>query len=63
MLISGQAIGETIFDVVYLTTVITIGIIMILKSKGCKEYLLFGIMAVTLGCGDAFHLVPRALAL
>ena len=62
MLISGQAIGETIFDVVYLTTVITIGIIMILKSKGCKECLLFGIMAVTLGCGDAFHLVPRALA-
>ena len=63
MLISGQAIGETTFDVVYLTTVITIGIIMILKSKGIKEYLLFGIMAVTLGCGDAFHLVPRALAL
>ena len=48
MLISGQAIGETTFDVVYLTTVITIGIIMILKSKGIKEYLLFGIMAVTL---------------
>ena len=59
----GQAIGETIFDVVYLTTVITIGIIMILKSKGIKEYLLFGIMAVILGCGDAFHLVPRAIAL
>ncbi len=59
----GQAIGETAFDVVYLTTVITIGIIMILKSKGVKEYLLFGVMAVTLGCGDAFHLVPRALAL
>lgn len=59
----GQAIGETTFDVVYLTTVIIIGIIMILKSKGVKEYLLFGIMAVTLGCGDAFHLVPRALAL
>ena len=59
----GQAIGETAFDVVYLTTVITIGIIMMLKSKGVKEYLLFGIMAVTLGCGDAFHLVPRALAL
>lgn len=64
MLLSvGQAIGETTFDVIYLTTVITIGIIMILKSKGVKEYLLFGIMAVTLGFGDAFHLVPRALAL
>lgn len=58
-----QAIGETIFDVVYLVTVITIGVIMIIKSKGVKEFLLFGIMAVILGCGDAFHLVPRALAL
>ena len=24
---------------------------------------MFGIMAVVLGCGDAFHLVPRAIAL
>lgn len=58
-----QAIGETGFDVLYLVTVVVIGIIMILKSEGVKEYRLFGIMAVTLGCGDAFHLVPRALAL
>ena len=58
-----QAIGETLFDVIYLVTVITIGIVMIVKSKGIKEYFLFGVMAVTLGCGDAFHLVPRALAL
>lgn len=58
-----QAIGETSFDVVYLVTVITLGIIMMIKGKGKKEYFLFGVMAVTLGCGDAFHLVPRALAL
>ena len=58
-----QAIGETLFDVIYLVTVITIGIIMMVRSKGIKEYFLFGVMAVTLGCGDAFHLVPRALAL
>lgn len=58
-----QAIGETLFDVIYLVTVITIGIIMMVKSKGTKEYFLFGVMAVTLGSGDAFHLVPRALAL
>ena len=58
-----QAIGETLFDVVYLVTVITIGIIMMIQGKGRKEYFLFGVMAVTLGCGDAFHLVPRALAL
>lgn len=58
-----QAIGETLFDVVYLVTVITLGVIMMIKGKEKKEYFLFGVMAVTLGCGDAFHLVPRALAL
>lgn len=58
-----QAIMETLFDVVYLTTVIIIGLLMIKGSKGNKQYLLFGIMAITLGFGDAFHLVPRAWAL
>ena len=74
-----QAIFETVFDAVYLMTVITLGIIMIKCSvgnaqsaestdgasfsHGSRQYLLFGIMAVTLGAGDSFHLVPRALAL
>ncbi|MBU5592987.1 hypothetical protein KQI89_14645 [Clostridium sp. MSJ-4] len=58
-----QAIMETIFDVLYLTTVITIGIMMMKKSNGNPQYRLFGSMAITLGLGDSFHLVPRALAL
>ena len=58
-----QAIFETLFDIIYLVTVIILGIRMIRGSKGQKQYLLFGIMALTLGCGDAFHLVPRAIAL
>ncbi|MGN0801852.1 MAG: hypothetical protein ACI4MF_04550 [Candidatus Faecivicinus sp.] len=58
-----QAIFETLFDIVYLVTVIALGVRMIRGSKGRKQYLLFGVMAVTLGCGDAFHLVPRAVAL
>lgn len=58
-----QAIVETLFDAVYLISVISMGIIMIVKSKGNKEYCLFGIMAVVLGAGDSFHLVPRAVAL
>ena len=58
-----QAFGETLFDVVYLVLVITVGIKMIRQSKGDRQYRLVGIMAVTLGCGDAFHLVPRAYAL
>ena len=36
---------------------------MIRKSNGNGQYRLFGIMAVVLGTGDAFHLIPRALAL
>ena len=58
-----QAIVETLFDAVYLATVVILGIVMILKSKGRKQYRLFGIMAVVLGLGDSFHLVPRAYAL
>ena len=58
-----QAIAETLFDAVYLVTVITIGILMIRGSKGNAQFRLFGLMAVVLGAGDAFHLVPRALAL
>lgn len=60
-----QAIMETIFDIIYLTTVVTLGAIMIRKGrvKDEEQYILFGVMAVILGCGDAFHLVPRAYAL
>lgn len=58
-----QAIVETVFDAVYLITVITMGIYMIRKGKDSGQYRLFGIMAVVLGAGDAFHLVPRAVAL
>lgn len=58
-----QGIMETLFDILYLSTVIIMGIIMIKKSGQNKQYRLFGIMAVILGCGDAFHLVPRAYGL
>lgn len=58
-----QAIIETLFDSIYLIGVITLGIVMILKSNGSKQYKLFGVMAVVLGLGDSFHLVPRAIAL
>lgn len=58
-----QAVMETLFDIIYLVTVITLGIRMIRGAAGRKQIRLFGIMAVVLGCGDAFHLVPRAYAL
>ena len=44
-----QAIIETVFDTVYLISVILIGITMIVKCNGNKQYRLFGIMAVVLG--------------
>ena len=57
-----QAIMETVFDAAYLATVITLGVRMIRHSAG-GQFRLFGWMAVVLGAGDAFHLVPRAVAL
>ncbi len=58
-----QAIFETAFDIVYLVSVITLGIIIVKDSRGSRQFALFGIMAIVLGAGDAFHLVPRAVAL
>lgn len=58
-----QAIVETLFDAVYLISVITIGVLMIRRSNGNGQFRLFGWMAVILGAGDSFHLIPRALAL
>lgn len=58
-----QAIMESAFDAFYLVLVITLGIRMMKQSKGNKQFWLFGLTAVILGCGDAFHLVPRAYAL
>ncbi len=58
-----QAIVETLFDAVYLISVITVGILMIRGSKRNRQFILFGWMAVVLGMGDSFHLIPRALAL
>lgn len=58
-----QALAESIFDALYLTFAIVIGIYLI--TKGGKGSLVqrFGIMAIVLGAGDAFHLVPRAISL
>ena len=54
---------EPIFHVVYLTTVITLGIIMIRKSENNQYFKMFGFMSLILGLGDSFHLIPRIYAL
>ena len=55
-----RAIIETVFDIFYLVTVLTLGIRMIRGSKAGTQFRLFGLMAVVLGAGDSFHLVPCA---
>lgn len=55
-----MAIFESLFDVIYLSVVLGLGIRLLLeKNKGAK---LFGIMAILLGAGDAFHLIPRVVS-
>ncbi len=58
-----QAIMETVFDIAYLTGVVTLGVLILRMANGRRQFKLFGIMALVLGFGDAFHLVPRMYAL
>ncbi len=53
--------GESTFDIAYLVFAIIFGIILIIKRKD-KIALLFGIMTLILGTGDAFHLIPRVIS-
>ena len=57
-----QAIGETIFDILYLGFALFSGFTMLARGNSpvVKKA---GAMAALLGAGDAFHLVPRAYAL
>lgn len=58
-----QAIMETIFDLGYLIYVGFLGFTILKKSQGDKEFKLFGLMTLILVFGDAFHLIPRVVAL
>lgn len=55
------ALPETVFDIGYLIFAVVSGITLLLRAKGRKTIILFGVMTLCLGCGDAFHLVPRML--
>lgn len=55
-----MAIFESLFDIVYLGIVLSLGIRLLLESS--KEAKLFGIMAIVLGIGDSFHLIPRVIS-
>ena len=52
--------GESSFDILYLLFAVTSGIIILIRAKNKTERLM-GLSALLLGCGDAFHLIPRVL--
>ena len=52
--------GESAFCIFYLVTAVTIGL-LILKKAGNRGERWMGLAVLILGCGDAFHLVPRVL--
>lgn len=52
-------IAECVFDSLYLAFALIAGLMMLLYSRGDTVKILYGAMALTLGAGDSFHLVPR----
>lgn len=55
--------GEAGFDILYLCVVIAMGMRMITRSPKQSVSRLYGWMAIVLGAGDAFHLIPCVVAL
>ncbi len=54
---------EAVFDVVYLALTLVIGVWLIATAESGSLRLLAGIMALILGGGDAFHLLPRIMVI
>ena len=52
--------GESSFDILYLLFAVISGCIILCRARNKTEKLM-GLAAVILGCGDAFHLIPRVL--
>ena len=52
--------GESTFDIIYLVFALVMGL-RILRTRKDRIGRLMGCATLILGCGDAFHLVPRVL--
>ncbi len=52
--------GESAFDLLYLLFAVISGWVILKNAQNRKEKLM-GATALILGCGDAFHLIPRVL--
>jgi hypothetical protein len=54
---------ETAFDIAYLGTVLISAALLLANANTGSERWRFGLMALILGVGDAFHLIPRIYAM
>ena len=52
--------GESIFDIIYLIYAIAMGVCILYRRRDTSGRLM-GSAILILGCGDAFHLIPRVL--
>ena len=52
---------EIVFDLLYLITVFYLGVKLVQKKNENVLFFIFGLMALTLGFGDMFHLIPRVV--
>lgn len=52
--------GESAFDIFYLLLAVICGCIL-LRRADSREQKIMGAAVLVLGCGDAFHLIPRVL--
>ena len=52
--------GESTFDLIYLVFAIVLGVCILRRRRDAVGKLM-GAAVLILGCGDAFHLIPRVL--
>lgn len=57
-----MVLAETAFDLAYLATVLTSAFLLLSGSEISSARWQFGLMALILGTGDSFHLLPRIYA-
>lgn len=53
---------ETVFDAAYLATVLACAVVMLFEGEIFGDRWIFGLAALLLCLGDAFHLVPRVIS-
>lgn len=51
---------EIVFNIIYMLTVLTLGIIMLSRANNLSRYMT-SLMALILVFGDMFHLIPRLI--